>query len=246
MNVQPVILYEDNHLLIVDKPAGLLTQGDASGRPSLLENLKAFLKMRDNKPGNVFLGMVQRLDKPVSGAIVFAKTSKAAGRVSEQIRKRRLSKYYLAVTKTAKPAVSHAAESEDGWNEIAHRLQRVGDKTVVDDRSDTSQQALLRLKTLFHGERCQLHAINLITGRKHQIRAQFSAMGLPILGDKKYGAEYPADGECILLHSYYVRLAHPTRTGQVEVLCPPPAEMMAPFAYSERQVIGDLLRNSPV
>lgn len=246
MSASPVILYEDNHLLIVDKPAGLLTQGDASGRPSLLDNLKAFLKMRDNKPGNVFLGMVQRLDKPVSGVIVFAKTSKAAGRVSEQIRKRRVRKYYLAVTINTGPALSPAAESADRWSEIVHGLRRVGDKTVADDRSDASQQAILRLKTLFNGEYCQLHAINLISGRKHQIRAQLSELGMPIIGDMKYGAEHPADGDCILLHSYCVRLTHPTRAEQVEVFCPPPAAMMAPFSKSERRGISDLLANTPV
>ena len=241
MNAAPVILYEDNHLLIVDKPADLLTQGDASGRPSLLENLRAFLKVRDRKPGNVFLGMVQRLDKPVSGALVFAKTSKAAGRVSEQIRNRRVSKYYLAVTSYSESSEMQPAEKEDGWLEVVHHLGRVGDKTIVDDRGDKSRRAILRLKTVFRGKRCQLHALYLITGRKHQIRAQLSALGMPILGDKKYGAEPLADGERILLHSYRVRLAHPTRAEQVEVTCAPPDELFSPFSANERRIVQNLL-----
>lgn len=241
MNDKPLILYEDNHLLIVDKPAGLLTQGDASGRPSLLDKVKGFLKKRDRKPGNVFVGMVQRLDKPVSGVLVFAKTSKAAGRVSEQIRKRRVNKYYLAVTQSGVPEEPLSAESERGWHEIAHRLLRIGDKTIVDDRGGESRQALMHLKTLFRGKRCQLHAVSLITGRKHQIRAQLSALGMPICGDAKYGAQPLPDAGRILLHSYCVRLTHPTRARQIEVFCPPPADMLAPFSDTEQEKVREIL-----
>ena len=241
MKDKPLILYEDNHLLIVDKPAGLLTQGDASGRPSLLDNVKAFLKERDGKPGNVFVGMVQRLDKPVSGVLVFAKTSKAASRVSEQIRKRRVKKYYLAVTKSGASAPSPSAELKNGWHEVGHPLIRIGDKTFVDDRGGNSRQALMCLKTLFCGKRCQLHAVYLITGRKHQIRAQFSALGMPIWGDVKYGAEPVPEVQRILLHSYCARLAHPTRTGLVEVFCPLPADMLAPFSQKEQEAIRAIL-----
>lgn len=237
----PDILYEDNHLLIVNKPAGLLTQGDASGRPSLLENIRAFLKVRDKKPGNVFLGMVQRLDRPVSGVLVFAKTSKAAGRVSEQIRSRRVSKYYLAVTKCSDPSEPHQAVSEDGWFEIVHHLHRVGSRTLIDGRGDNSRPAIMRLKTLFQGKSCQLHAVSLITGRKHQIRAQLSALGMPIIGDQKYGAKPLTDRERILLHSYCVRLTHPTRTEQVEAICPLPEEFLVSFSTAERRAIQHLL-----
>jgi 23S rRNA pseudouridine1911/1915/1917 synthase len=241
VNDKPLILYEDNHLLIVDKPAGLLTQGDASGRPSLLDNIKAFLKRRDRKPGNVFVGMVQRLDKPVSGVLVFAKTSKAASRVSEQIRNRRVSKYYLAVTEDAASVPSLPADSDNEWHEIAHRLIRIGNKSYIDDRAENSRQALMRLKTLFRGKRCQLHAVCLITGRKHQIRAQLSGLGMPICGDAKYGAKPLAGSERILLHSYCVRLAHPTQAEPVEVFCTLPAEMLAPFSEKEQQAIMALL-----
>lgn len=241
---KPFILYEDNHLLIVDKPAGLLTQGDASGRPSLLDEMKGFLKKRDNKPGNVFLGMVQRLDKPVSGVLVFAKTSKAASRVSEQIRNRRMSKYYLAVTEYAASLASLPADSENEWHEIAHRLRRIGDKTIVDDRGENSRQALMHLKTLFRGKRYQLHAVRLITGRKHQIRTQLSALGMPVCGDAKYGAKPLAAPERIMLHSYCVRLAHPTRAEQVEVFCAPPGEMLSPFSETERRTVRTLLNHN--
>jgi 23S rRNA pseudouridine1911/1915/1917 synthase len=249
VDFKPVILYEDNHLLIVDKPAGMLTQGDASGKTSLLEHCKAFLKKRDGKPGNVFLGMVQRLDKPVSGAMVLAKTSKAAGRISEQIRGRRLGKYYLAVTANAATAGQKANDLDHSWIEVAHRLQRFGDLSVAGDRDGDGQAALMKMKTLFVGEHCRLHAIRLISGRKHQIRAQLSALGMPICGDVKYGATCGAghtDGKGIMLHSYCLQLTHPVRGTTVEVVCEPPGELFARFSGRERRAIGSLLAENPL
>ena len=133
----PEILYEDNHLLIVDKAAGMLTQADASGELSLLEHLKEHIRIRDRKPGNVYLGMVQRLDKPVSGAIVFAKTSKAAARISAQIRARQMVKCYLAVTEADSDRHRGGDTDIDGWRLVTHNLSRIGDRTTVHEGSET-------------------------------------------------------------------------------------------------------------
>lgn len=233
----PEILYEDNHLLFVNKPAGMLTQADASGRMSLLEHLKSYIKTRDNKPGNVYLGMVQRLDKPVSGLLVFAKTSKGAGRISEQIRERRLSKCYLAVTAAGPDDnPSRDGEAED-WRLVSHRLSRVKDLSFVDDDISKGQTATLKLKTLLVNGGLGFHAVRLITGRKHQIRAQLAALARPICGDHKYGSAVKSRSGRILLHSYRIRLLHPTKKTSLEVLCPPPVELFASFSAGEREVI---------
>ena len=226
----PEILYEDNHLLIVNKPAGMLTQADASRQLSLLEHLKRYIKVRDQKPGNVYLGMVQRLDKPVSGVLVFAKTSKCAGRISQQVRERKMTKYYLATTA--------AGDGGGGdWREFTHQLRRVRDITIIDDSGTTGQTATLQLKTLLDNGTFGVHAVQLITGRKHQIRAQLAGQNMPICGDKKYGSSVMIPNERILLHSYLVRLVHPTKRTRLELICPPPAELLSPFNSLEQKEI---------
>jgi 23S rRNA pseudouridine1911/1915/1917 synthase len=238
---KPVILFEDNHLLIVNKPAGMLTQADGSGQVSLLEHLKAHIKSRDRKPGNVYLGMVQRLDKPVSGSIVFAKTSKAAARVSAQIRARRMDKCYLAVTEAHADRQKHADIDTGGWRMVSHKLSRIRDKTMVDEGSETAQVARLRFKTLYESTRFGIHAVQLITGRKHQIRAQLSALAMPILGDRKYGSSFQSPSDGILLHSYLVQLLHPTRKTKVKALCPPSEDFFSVFNEKERSNIRSAL-----
>ena len=221
----PEILYEDNHLLIVDKPAGMLTQADATGQLSLLEYLKDHIKIRDRKPGNVYLGMVQRLDKPVSGTIVFAKTSKAAARISAQIRARQMVKCYLAVTEAGSARQRAGDMDTDGWRTVNHNLSRI------------------KLKTLLENANFAIHAVQLITGRKHQIRAQFSALKMPILGDRKYGSSIQPGSDLILLHSYLVQFLHPTRKTEVTARSSPSAQFLSVFTEQERIKIHSAVKS---
>lgn len=239
MRVVPNILYEDNHVLVAVKPAGLLTQGDISGGPSLLEILKDHIKLRDNKPGNVYLGMVQRLDRPVSGVIVFAKTSKAAGRLSSQIRNQQISKLYAAVTCAGDPA----GVMGDQWDEVASHLLRVRDKTiVVPTPSKHSQHALLRMKTLGENKQNCFHLIDLVTGRKHQIRSQLAHLGFAVSGDEKYGSQqsYPVkDG--IGLHAVCSVFEHPVKRERMVITAPVPGGFSTYFSDAEMEPIRSAL-----
>lgn len=235
----PEILHEDNHVIAVNKPSGMLTQGDASGEVSLLEYIKRYIKKRDHKPGNVYLGMVQRLDKPVSGVVIFAKTSKGAKRISEQIRNRQVLKYYVAVTPSTGGSSSTAGQDfASGWCEIRNQLKRTGSKTIVCKTAEEgSQAAVLQIKTVFTNNDSHIHLIRLITGRKHQIRAQLSERQMPIHGDGKYGAQTNLAHGRILLHSYFVKLVHPTRRNDLVVKCPPASDFLFLFNDVEQEQI---------
>ncbi len=210
---QPDVLYEDNHLLVVNKPAGVLTQSDSSGDPSLLEICREYIREKYAKQGNVFLGMVHRLDRPVSGALVFARTSKAASRLSEQIRRGEMVKLYRAV-------VEGVLEGED---ELEHHLAREGSVTrTVPRSSPDSQQAILRYRSLAVTDRKSLVEITLVTGRKHQIRAQMSAIGHPVYGDRKYGSPHDLGPDRIALQSHALTLKHPTRDEVLTFTAPEP------------------------
>lgn len=184
------ILYEDNHLIAVFKPAGVLVQGDKSGAPNLLDRTRAYLKEKYKKPGNVFLGLVHRLDRPVSGIVLFAKTSKGAARVSEQFREHTIRKFYHAVV-AGRMAPPHGT--------LVHRLAKnesTRKTVVVDEDGDVAE---LVYETVSFNEKYSLLKIELITGRFHQIRAQLAEAGHPIVGDLKYGSkEKLPDGDIAL------------------------------------------------
>ena len=197
------VLYEDNHLIAVCKPAGILTQGDASGEASLLDWVKRWIAERYHKPGNVFLGLVHRLDRPVGGVVVFAKTSKAAGRLSAQFRERSVEKRYLAgVEGTITPAsgrLEHFIQHREGSRSVeVSKHARSGAKT-----------AILRYDTRWTDDKVSVLEVQLETGRKHQIRAQLAHVGHPIVGDRLYGARQRNDSAGIALCSVSLAILHP-------------------------------------
>ena len=196
------ILYEDNHLLVVEKKVGVLSQSDGTNTPDMLTILKEYLKEKYNKPGNVYLGLVHRLDKNVGGVMVFAKTSKAARRLSETIRNREFKKTYLAICKGV-------IKSDGKYQDY---LKREEYRSRVSNSKD-GKLASLNYQVLATKDNNTLVKINLETGRHHQIRVQFSYYNHPLLGDEKYGSKgkYP-----IALFAYKLEFAHPTTKEKLE------------------------------
>ncbi len=213
------VVYEDNHLLVLEKPAGVPTQADASGRPSLQEEGKAYLKTRYAKPGDVFLGLVHRIDRPVAGLVVFARTSKAAGRLSEQMRERRIGKFYLALVEGR---VDPPRAKLAGW------LVREGtvSRLVASPRTG-AQDASLTYEVRTAGPSSSVLEVELHTGRKHQIRAQLAGIGHPIVGDRKYGARTPYRNGAIALVAWRLEFEHPTRKEAMHFEMPAPPEWAA-------------------
>jgi len=212
------ILHEDNHLLVVIKPAGLLAQGDRSGHTTLLDLVRADIKERYRKPGNVYLGLVHRLDRPVSGVMVLARTTKAAGRLSAQFREGTVQKRYLAVVE-GRPAANEAI--------LRHELAAKGDQRGVTRAAATrfpgSKPAELRYTVLEMLPDRSLLEVELITGRRHQIRAQLALAGHPVWGDVKYGARRQESLEGIGLHAKFLQLAHPVGGAPLTFEAPCPA-----------------------
>lgn len=208
------VLYEDNHLIAVNKPPGVLVQGDASGALSLLDVTREYIRKKYHKPGNVFLGLVHRLDRPVSGVVLFAKTSKAASRISEEFRSRRVVKIYWALV--------HGAPSPPSGSTTAF-LER-GKKLVrlVEEGEKAGREALLSYRTIRTGDTKSLLEISLHTGRKHQIRVQLCDLGHPIEGDVKYGAPWGLKDRSIRLTAKSISFNHPTRSERLTIEAPPP------------------------
>lgn len=198
------VLYEDNHLLVVEKPANVLSQADRTGDPDMLSLLKQDLKRRYDKPGNVFLGLVHRLDRPAGGVMVFAKTSKAAARISKQIAEGSFEKIYLAVLQGILLQTS---------GRLVHYLKKDTSTNMISAASKKlpgSKEAVLEYKVLGFSGSHTLVRVDLRTGRPHQIRVQFAAVGYPLVGDRRYGAR-GKEPVPMGLWSYQIGLSHPTR-----------------------------------
>lgn len=225
------ILYEDNHLIAVDKPAGMLVQRDYRAEDSLLDYTKQYLKDKYNKPGNVYLGLIHRIDRPVSGTVLFARTSKAAGRISEELRRQKVDRFYAALVQ--KPGQGPVPDNEE-WIDIRHNLVRKRDITcVADTRSKNIKDAILRYRVVASDRSAVLLIVQLITGRKHQIRAQLAAIGMPIIGDTKYGSAHTLPDRAICLHSYCIRCTHPTTKEELTVCSGIPERMKTHFSGSK-------------
>jgi len=196
----PQIIYCDNHLFVLNKPAGLLVQGDRSGDLSLLDLARAYIKEKYNKPGNVYLGLVHRLDRPVSGVVVLARTSKAAARLSQQFKSRKVTKIYHAM-------VEGKVAKEGRWFD---NIVRNGVTSRVTEQEE-GLPAELTFCRLNYFDGISHVEIDLATGRHHQIRVQFASRGYPVLGDFRYGSRVKFGDKALALHARILSLTHPTK-----------------------------------
>lgn len=217
------ILHEDNHLIAVNKPAGWLVQGDITGDTPLSEYVKTYIKLRYKKPGDVFLGVIHRLDRPVSGVVVFARTSKALTRMNELFRDRKIQKTYFAVTaERPNPIQGHLTHYilKDTKKNVAKAYDKVGNRTKAAKKSDLDYELI--------GEVGNLHLlkVNPQTGRPHQIRVQLASMGCSIWGDIKYGFKKANQDGSIHLHCRSLAFEHPVKKEPIYIEADPPDEQI--------------------
>jgi len=210
------IVYEDNHMMVINKKAGQLVQGDKTGDLSLLELIKDFIKKRDEKPGNVFLGLVHRIDRPTSGLVIYAKTSKALSRLTVMVKDREVKKTYWAIV--GKEMISKSQR-------LVHYLQKneKNNKAIVYTKATVgAKESILTYNLIKTLDNYQLLEIDLETGRHHQIRAQLSKIGVPIKGDLKYGAPRSNSDGGISLHARKLQFTHPVTKENIEIVAPVP------------------------
>lgn len=211
------VLYEDNHFIAINKRVGDLVQGDKTGDMALSEMLKGYLKDKFQKPGEVFLGVIHRLDRPVSGVVLFAKTSKGLAKANALFQNKATEKTYLAIVENAPPA-------QEGLLEQYLRRNESQNKSYVSEKPiPNSKFCALRYKYLQALDKYHLLEVNLYTGRHHQIRAQLAHLGCPIKGDLKYNSKRSNPDGGISLHSYRLAFEHPVRKAPIVILAPPPA-----------------------
>lgn len=214
------VVYEDNHIIVVYKESGEIVQGDKTGDTPLSETVKAYIKEKYQKPGAVFLGVVHRLDRPVSGLVVFARTSKALSRLNEMFRKGEVHKTYWALVQpSANPVTSNTFVTATHW---LTRNEKQNKSYAYDREVPGSKKAVLRYRTIGQTERYQLVEVELLTGRHHQIRCQLSTLGMPIRGDLKYGAKRSNPDGSISLLSHHVEFIHPVSKQKIVLDSPLP------------------------
>ena len=214
------VLYEDNHIIIINKAAGEIVQGDKTGDKSLCDTMKQYIKEKYAKPGNVFIGLPHRLDRPVSGVVVFAKTSKALERLNDMFRDGNVKKIYWAITK-GKPL---KAEGEiSSW---ILRNEKMNKSFSYPKEVKGSKHALLIYTLKAASQNYNLIEVELKTGRHHQIRCQLASIGCPIKGDLKYGAQRSNPDGSISLHARYIEFIHPVSKQLIQVTAPVPADRL--------------------
>jgi len=214
------VLYEDNHLIAINKKPGQIVQGDKTGDEPLSEKVKTFLKEKYNKPGNVFAGVIHRIDRPVSGVVLFAKTSKALTRMNELFRTRDVKKTYWAVVKNKPPYESGTLINYLIKDEKNNRSKAFSAENKSALKAELDYKVLANTNSFF------LLEVNPTTGRHHQIRVQLSTMGSPIKGDVKYGFNRGNQDGSIHLHARKINFEHPVTKEKIEIIAPPPNEVV--------------------
>ena len=235
------ILFEDNHLLIVNKQPGEIVQGDRTGDEPLVETLKSYIKAKYNKPGEVFLGLVHRLDRPVSGAVIFARTSKALARMNAMMKNREVRKVYWAIVGSSQFAVRSSQSDEQKvnwelgtaeWKLLSNYLKKNEQQNksyVYETPGEGRLKAELKYRKIASGDRYDLLEVELLTGRHHQIRAQLAFTGYPVRGDLKYGSPRSNPDGSICLHARYVAFVHPVSKEKINIKAPPPEDPLWDF-----------------
>ena len=214
------VIYEDNHIIIVNKSSGEIVQGDKTGDTPLVETVRAYIKEKYNKPGNVFCGLTHRLDRPVSGVVIFAKTGKALERINNMLKNHDIKKTYWAIVKNP------PKQSEGTLVHYLVRNEKQNKSYAYPSEKPNSKRAELNYKVIGKSDNYTLLEVNLITGRHHQIRCQLAAMGCPIKGDLKYGSERSNRDGSISLHARSVEFIHPVSKKLIHVEAPTPNDTL--------------------
>jgi 23S rRNA pseudouridine1911/1915/1917 synthase len=217
-SIKKQILYEDNHLIIVNKHPSQIVQGDKTGDEPLSEAIKKYIKEKCNKPGEVFLGVVHRLDRPVSGIVLFSRTSKALSRLNEMLKNREIKKVYWAVVKNQPP------EKSAHLIHYIYRDEKKNKSFIVSEKKKGSKKAEMIYNLIRSSDNYHLIEIELLTGRHHQIRAQLAHIGCPIKGDLKYGFPRTNPNGSIHLHSRRIEFLHPVKKESVVLEADPPED----------------------
>lgn len=218
------VIYEDNHLIIVNKVSGEIVQGDKTGDAPMSDYLKQYIKEKYNKPGEVFLGTVHRIDRPVTGIVIFARTSKALERMNKMFQDKGVQKTYLAIVKNKPP------KEKDHLIHYLLKNEKQNKSYAKDKPWDKALKCELEYKLLASSDNYHLLEINPFTGRHHQIRCQLSTIGSPIKGDLKYGFNRSNEDGSIHLHAYAIRFIHPVTKEELYIKCPPPKDSLWDWA----------------
>lgn len=214
------VIYEDNHIIIVNKSSGEIVQGDKTGDTPLVETVRAYIKEKYNKPGNVFCGLTHRLDRPVSGVVIFAKTSKALERINNMLKNHEIKKTYWAIVKNP------PKNNEGTLVNYLVRNEKQNKSYAYNTEKTNSKRAELNYKVIGKSDNYTLLEVNLITGRHHQIRCQLAAMGCPIKGDLRYGFDRSNRDGSISLHARSVEFTHPVSKELIHVEAPTPEDTL--------------------
>lgn len=223
------VLYEDNHIIIVSKTVNEIVQGDKTGDKTLIDSVKQYIKVKYNKPGDVFLGLTHRLDRPTSGIVVFARTSKALSRLNAMFRDGEIHKTYWAIT------ANHPANDEGTLENFIKKNEKLNKSFIAPTETKEAKKAILNYRILSKSDRYYLWEINLLTGRHHQIRCQLAAINCPIKGDLKYGYPRSNPDGGLSLHARKVEFIHPVSKKEISVIAPVP-EGDKLWEYFEQQV----------